>query len=224
MKPVHFPLKDTKYLSQLIYLFGNEKIKEVLEEIDRLNRYNPDNFTDPETWIEKMQKKIPEFRQEHFDYFVKKYRAKDNAQYFTVGLFSETWFKFIYEQIKNPLIWIEEQIRYQCRNLPLTEEEISDRIFAYKTIHKTDNIVLNKIHDFCVYIFQAHTEEGNFYKIGKTNNLEARKRALSREYEHNLFLVNAINCEDSKRASKLEKEIHTDLFGKRRFVKKSMEV
>lgn len=220
MEYAKITFEHTKKMSEILREIGYKESKRLIEEIVFLSEFNHEKFSDPDEQIKRLQKKVYDFTKQHFDYFVEIYDAKNNPKYYNIGCFSEAWFKFIKEKISDPLDWVEQKIRYLFHGTPYIEEKVEQLIIDKKMMFMKDQQVLNKIYSDCVYIFQSKVGKDFLYKIGKTNNLEARKRTLLKEYYHELFLVNAINCSNSQEASDLEREIHRSLFEERRFVKR----
>lgn len=212
--------EHAKDMNRMIREIGYEGTKKLVEEVNRLNNFNPEKFDDPKILIKKMKRVVSDFTEDYFYCFVERYEAKENPEFFNVGCFSDTWFTFIKEKISDPLMWFEEKIRCDFHGLPIDKEQFDKYISEQKELYLKDKEILEKVPLSCVYVFRSETGNGNLYKIGKTNDLRSRKRALTKEYKHELFLVNAINCENSQHAFALEKEIHSNWVNKRRYVER----
>lgn len=210
--------KHAKQMEHLLYELGTEQTRDLLREIIYLQSpLNTERYVYPEVLIKDLARKIPEFHSGHFFYFVDKYHAKSNPLYHKVGFYSDKWYDLIFEKVKNPFDWIEEKVRFRNRDFPVTEEEIRDEIREQKMSYTIEGRVLEKIHMSCVYIFKAQVKGRYLYKIGKTIDLRSRSNTLKREYQYDLYLVNALNCDNP---SEIEREIHIEWYENRRFLKR----
>jgi len=216
-------------LAKIADELGVEETKALLDELWKMKilmKEDKENakhqFLQEEEVIKLLQKIDSDINEDHHNYLVDYFEAKNHLEYYRYGFFTYQWVRFMEDAIQENGMWKLHKAKYKFEKYERfkddfphkTEKEIEDKIDAYIQTEFLINIAARQP---CVYVVEAEVGGKLKYKIRKTKNLKKSFFRTKKDYDYDLFLCKIFLTNDP---TSFESILHKRFVNERCFVQK----